>query len=281
MDRGEAALAGAPVRSPLEELGPGQGEDEDRRRRGSTPCRWSTKSSRPESAWWKSSKTMTTGRRGGEALEERPPGAEQLLRPGARSRARAGTAGRARSSVRSVLVGDVLLEHRRDRRAGGRLVVRLLEVGAAADHLAERPERDPLAVGGAPAVVPPDRLDQPVDVLEELPGEPRLADAGRADDADQPRPALAAGGVEQVLELAQLLVAADERRLERLRRGRPRRAGRRRGRARQAGTGRCLALEDLVAGGLEDDRARGGALGRLADEDGRRAGRRSGAGWRC
>ena len=37
------------------------------------------------------------------------------------------------------------------------------------------------------------------------------------DDADQPRPALARRGVEEVLELAELLVAPDERRLERLR----------------------------------------------------------------
>ena len=45
--------------------------------------------------------------------------------------------------------------------------------------------------------------------------------------------------------------------------------------------GADLALEDLVAGGLEGDRAAGRALGRLADEDGRRRGRRTGAGWPC
>ena len=64
--------------------------------------------------------------------------------------------------------------------------------------------------------MPPDRLDQAVHVLEELPGEAGLADPGRADDADEPRPALADSGVVEVLEQPELLVAADERRLERL-----------------------------------------------------------------
>ena len=44
----------------------------------------------------------------------------------------------------------------------------------------------------------------------------RLADAGRADDADQARAALAGRGVEEVLEQAQLVVAAHERGLERV-----------------------------------------------------------------
>ena len=151
----------------------------------------------------------------GEPLEERPPRPEELLRP--RVRLEPEQRQQRRPDPRPLgLVGDVLLEHRGDRRPGRRLVVGLLEVGPAADHLAERPERDPLAVGRAAAVVPPDRLDQPVDVLEELPGQARLADPGRADDADQPRPALAGRGVVEVLELAELLVATDERRLERL-----------------------------------------------------------------
>ena len=91
--------------------------------------------------------------------------------------------------------------------------------------------------------------------FEELPGEPALADAGRADDADEARPPLAARGVEQVLEQAQLVVAADERRLERVAAvataalgDDPERAP---GRDR-----RRLALERLLAGLLEGDRAR-------------------------
>ena len=50
--------------------------------------------------------------------------------------------------------------------------------------------------------------------FEELPGEAALADARGTDDRHQARAPLPAGGVEQVLEQAQLVVAADERRLE-------------------------------------------------------------------
>ncbi len=64
----------------------------------------------------------------------------------------------------------------------------LHDAGAHAHHLGERPVGDTLAVGEAPAAVPPDLLGQAVDVLEELPGQPRLADAGEADDREQPRP---------------------------------------------------------------------------------------------
>ena len=112
----------------------------------------------------------------------------------------------------------------------------------------------------------PDGLDQAVDVLEELPGEPGLADPGRPDDRHEPRPAVAARRMEQVLELAELIVPADERGLERL--GAipsadlgddPERAP---GRDRD-----CFALEDLVLGLLERDRLRGSALGRFSDED--------------
>ena len=129
--------------------------------------------------------------------------------------------------------------------------------------------------------MPADRLDQAVDVLQELPGEPALADAGRADDRDEAGPPLAGRRVEEVLEQAQLVVAADERRLERLASGSapPRSATTRS--ARHAGTGRALPLSDLLAGRLEGDRLRGRALGRLADEDASRAARPTGGGWRC
>ena len=50
----------------------------------------------------------------------------------------------------------------------------------AADHLAQRPEGDALAVGGRAAAVPVDVLDHAVDVLLELPRQAALADARRA-----------------------------------------------------------------------------------------------------
>ena len=113
----------------------------------------------------------------------------------------------------------------------------------------------------------PDGVDQAVDVLQELPGQAGLADPGRADDRDESGPAIPARRVEQILDLAELVVAADERGLEPLRavpaaslghdpEGTP-------GRHRAG-----LALEDLIAGLLEDDRGRCRPLGRLADEDG-------------
>src|ERR1019366_10813023 len=92
-------------------------------------------------------------------------------------------------------------------------VVGLGKAGPPADHLAQRPERDPLAISGRPAAVPVDRLADPVDVLLELPGEPALADPARAGDRDEPGPPIAAGRGDQVLEQAQLFVPSHERRL--------------------------------------------------------------------
>ena len=163
------------------------------------------------------------------------------------------------------LVGDVRGDHLGDLGAGRLHVVGLEQAGARPDHLAERPERDPFAVGRRAAVVPPDALDHPVDVLQELPGEPALADPGLAGDRDEADAALAGGGVEQVLEQAQLRIAADERRLE------PIRAAQALALAHDpqrdpGGDRRLLALEDLVAGRLEGDRAGGGPMCRLADE---------------
>ena len=142
----------------------------------------------------------------GEPLEERPPCAEQLVTPAARcvadpeqgeqrrfdpasARPRRGRAARPspRSWSGSWRASSVSSRPARD-----------------ADHLAERPERDALAVGGRSAVVPPHVLDDPVDVLQELPGQPGLADAGLAGDRDQPRALFAGRRVEQVLEQAQL-----------------------------------------------------------------------------
>ena len=99
VQRGEVALAGAPIGPPLEQLRPGQGDDVDRRRARLHSSRWSMKSSRPESAKWRSSKTRTTGRCRGDPLEERPPRAEQLLASRCPARCRAGPAAPARSSA--------------------------------------------------------------------------------------------------------------------------------------------------------------------------------------
>ena len=174
---------------------------------------------------------------------------------------------------RSASSGTYVSERLRDLRASRRLVVGLEQAGTPPDHLAERPEADALAVGRAPPDMPVGRVDHAVDVLRELPAETGLADAGGADDRDESGAPFAARRMEQVLEQAQLIVAADERCLKRLRpvastelRDDPERPpGRHRDR---------LALERLLARFLERDRARCGAVGRLADED--RARRRGG-----
>ena len=114
------------------------------------------------------------------------------------------------------LVVDELGERRRDPVAGRGVVVVLAEAGPPPDHLAEGPEGHALAERRGPALVPVDVLADPVDVLEELPGEPALADAALAGDGQEAHAPLARGGVQEVLEQAQLVVATDERRLDAL-----------------------------------------------------------------
>ena len=92
----------------------------------------------------------------------------------------------------------------------------------------------------------------------------------------EPGPPLAAGRVEQVLEQPELVVAADERRLERLGRLRPPRSATTRS-ARHAGTGAALPLRVCSPAGSKAIAAAGGALRRLADEDGAGGRHRSGA----
>src|SRR5262249_57175066 len=86
--------------------------------------------------------------------------------------------------------------------------------GAHADHLGERTEGDPLAVRQTPAAMPPHDVGEPVDVLLELPRQPRLSDAGDADNGRKRRPPVVAGAVEQLLDQPELPVPSHERRLE-------------------------------------------------------------------
>ena len=58
----------------------------------------------------------------------------------------------------------------------------LENAGARPNHLGKSPVGDTLAVGEAAAAVPPHVVDKAVDVLLELPGEPRLPDSGDPDD---------------------------------------------------------------------------------------------------
>src|SRR5439155_3924531 len=85
---------------------------------------------------------------------------------------------------------------------------------ATTDHLRKCPIADPLAVRRRAALVPQDSLDDPVQVLLELPAKAALPDPGLTHDGHEPRLPLACGGMELVLQEAQLFVASNERRLE-------------------------------------------------------------------
>ena len=127
----------------------------------------------------------------GDALEERPPGGEQLLALSGRCLVEAEEGRQARLHPAPVGgIRDVLRDRRLELRPCRGRIVRFGDSGAAADHLAECPVADPLAVCERASLVPVDVLDEPVDVLEEFPREAALADPGLAHDRDEPGAAL-------------------------------------------------------------------------------------------
>ena len=232
------------------------------------------KSSRPASAHCISSNTRTRGPCVGEALEEEPPGGEQVLAVGRRPLRQPEQLGEPRLDQRPLLgVGDVLLDRRPQLRQCRLRRLLLDDPRPHPHHLRQRPVGDAFAVGEAAAAVPPDVVGEPVDVLLELPGEARLADPGDADDRDELGLALLGGRVEQLLDQAQLAVAADERRLEAdglqgaaAARGHTRSA-------RQSGTGSALPFSSCSPAVLVGDRRLGRPPRRLADEHGAGLGR--------
>jgi hypothetical protein len=158
----------------------------------------------------------------GDALEERPPGGEELVAIAATALVDAQQLQEARLDPAPLaLIRDVLIERLGDARPRGRRVVGFDQSGSLAHHLAESPERDPLAVRGRAALVPVDGLADPVDVLVELPGETALADTRLADHGHEPEASLAGGGVEQLLDQPKLRLAAHERGFEDVRATRP------------------------------------------------------------
>ena len=114
-------------------------------------------------------------------------------------------------------------------------------------------------------------LADPVEVLLELPGQPMLPDPGLTDDRDQARLALPPGGVEQVLDQAQLLVTAHERRFQRALATGAAAQGLDAERVPGLDRGR-LALQQLLAGLLVRDGLVGRPPGGLPHQD--RSGRR-------
>ena len=171
-----------------------------------------------------------------QALEEEPPGGEEILLV-ARLVLRQPEQMREPRLEELALLGveDVLLERGVQLGQRGRRLLVLGDPAAHAHHVRERPVGHALAVREAASAVPVDGLGDAVEVLVELPREPRLADAGDAGHRDEVRLLLVRGGVEELLDLAQLAVAADERRLEALRLERAAQARRRHAAPSRAG----------------------------------------------
>ena len=154
VQREEVALAGAPVGAPLEQLRAGERHHVD----GDVAAPLEQVVDEVEQARVGVVVVLEHhdhGRGRGEPLEERAPGAEQLLGAHARADAQEREQGGLDPAPLG-LIGDVLGEGRGDLRPGGGGVVGLEQPAAAADHLAQRPEADALAVGRGAAVVPPD-----------------------------------------------------------------------------------------------------------------------------
>jgi hypothetical protein len=210
----------------------------------------------------------------GDPLEEDAPRREERLavRPIALATLHSEQLKQARLEPAPLgVIRDPLLERRGELRARCGRVVRLDDPRPAAHHLGQRPEADPLSVRRGAALVPVDDLGDAVDVLLELPDQPRLADPALPHDRNEPRPSLGRRGRVEVLEHPQLGAASDERRLELLAAPRP-------APLRDDPQGaicrywRLLALEDLLPGGLERDCAAGRVEGRFPHEYGARRG---------
>ena len=121
--------------------------------------------------------------------------------------------------------------------------------------------------------MPIEHLHETVDPLEQLPGETRLADAGDPGDREEPRLPFGAGRADELLDRAELLLATDERRLDRLAAAGAAALTEDAERAPRLDR-LVLALQREVADLLERDRAAGRADRGLADEDGAGLGHR-------
>ena len=191
--------------------------------------RYSTKSSSDASAHCMSSKASTVGYVSASRSKNSRHAAKRSCRSRVSLLAQAEQLREPRLDEPALLRVEQMLLQRR-LQLPQRLVLRVVlgDPAAHPHHVRERPVGHALAVGEAAAAVPVDGLAMPVEVLVELPRQPRLADPGDPGHGDELRPALLGADVEQVLDLPQLAVAADERRLEPLRLQRAAHARRRR-----------------------------------------------------
>ena len=157
---------------------------------------------------------------------------------------------------------DGLVDLRRD------LLVRVLLEDACLrlDDLAERPQRDPVAVGEAASLAPGDELGVGVDDALELVDEAALADARDADEREELWRALVSRPLEGVSDDAELALATDELGA-RLVRDVDAEPGVGSDRPSRPAIGVGLALRFDRSRLLVVDRLAGRAVGRLVDDD--------------
>ena len=144
----------------------------------------------------------------GDRLEERAPGGERLGALDQRCRLEADERQQALLQPRSlVTVG----KHRSELVPGDLWRVALEDARVRLDDLAERPERDSVAVRETASLPPADELRATVHVAQKLGDLSRLADARLSDDGDELHRAVANSPVEEPGEERSLDVATDER----------------------------------------------------------------------
>ncbi len=170
-DRMEAARARAPVRAPLEQLGPRERDHVDRERPGPVEQVFDE----VEQAGVRPVQVLEEQHGGpllGEPLEEEPPGREQILPVGRHALGEAEQVLEPRLDPGPLVgVRDVLGKHRFELRESRGCVLVLGDGSAHPHHLRQRPVGDAFPVGETAPAVPPDLVDQPVEVFLELPGQ--------------------------------------------------------------------------------------------------------------
>ncbi len=150
----------------------------------------------------------------GETLEEAAPGGERLVAAIASELCFAGEAEEReemRLDARLVArAGERVLDDLVDLRRDVLRRVLLQDARLRLDDLAERPERDPVAVGEAASLAPGDELRVGLDDAIQLVDETALADSGDADEREELRRALVPRSLERVPDDAELALAPDE-----------------------------------------------------------------------